>query len=190
MENQQTEPARPAGGGEVIDKLKTEAGGVAANLKNQGAEHFESGKRTAADQTEKLAEVVGRAAQELRGQDQQSLADYAGQLAGGMKNFAESLRERSLDDLVRDTHKLARNNPTLFVTGSVVIGIALSRLLKASAERTDRGLRDDQGVRTALESDARPVTFEPRPAVTSMSSPKAPTTGDTPSFADDLEKGA
>ncbi len=83
-----------------------------------------------------LAGVVDRVSEELKSQNQESLADYAGQLAGSMKDFAESLRQRNLDELVKDTQQLARNNPTLFLMGSVAVGIALSRFLKASAERS------------------------------------------------------
>jgi hypothetical protein len=180
MENQRSQPAGAAGGGEVINKMKSDAAGLAQDVKRQGEEQFESHKHTAAEQTERLAEVVDRAVEGLRDQDQQSLADYAGELAGSMKNFAESLRGRSLDDLVRDTQQLARKNPTLFVMGSVVAGIALSRFLKASAERSDLG----------GGSEARPVTFESRPAVTSGSASPTPSApGESPFFADDLEKG-
>jgi len=190
MENQQSQPAGAAEGGEVINKMKSDAAGLAQDVKRQGEEQFESRKHTAAAQTERLAEVVDRAAEELRGQDQQSLADYAGELAGSMKNFAESIRERSLDELLRDTQQLARNNPTLFVMGSVVAGIALSRFLKASADRSDRGGGDDYAARPTTGSEARPVTFESRPSVTAGSASPTPSgAGETPSFADDLEKG-
>ena len=188
MENQQSQPAGAAEGGEVINKMKSDAAGLAQDVKRQGEEQFESRKHTAAAQTERLAEVVDRAAEELRGQDQQSLADYAGELAGSMKNFAESIRERSLDELLRDTQQLARNNPTLFVMGSVVAGIALSRFLKASADRSDRGGGDDYAARPIIGSEARPVTFESRPSVAGSASP-TPAAGESPSFADDLEKG-
>jgi hypothetical protein len=183
MENQESQTGASSGG--VINRIKTEATGVAQDAKRQGQEQFDTHKHTAADQTEKLAGVVERVADEFRGQDQQSLAEYAGQLAGSMKSFAENLRDRSLDDVIRDTQQLARNNPTLFLMGSVAVGIALSRFFKASADRS-AGVRDDE-----FDSDAsQSVTFESRPLVLSGStspSPSSPT--DTPSFADDLEKG-
>src|SRR5687767_3225471 len=75
MENQESQTAGAATGG-VIDKVKSEASGVAEDVKRQGQEQFEARKHTAADQTEKLAGVVDRVAGELKDQDQQSLADY------------------------------------------------------------------------------------------------------------------
>jgi hypothetical protein len=190
MENQQSQSAGAVSGG-AINKVKSEAAGLAQDVKRQGNEQFEARKQTAADQTEKLAGVVGRVAEEFKGQDQESLADYAGQLAGSMKSFAENLRERSLDDVIRDTQQLARSNPTLFVMGSVAVGIALSRFLKASAERNAPSRGNDSEFHDSSRSEVQPITFESRPSVISESASATPSSpADSPSFADDLEKGA
>jgi hypothetical protein len=134
--------------------------------------------------------VVDRVSEELKGQHQESLADYAGQLAGSMKNFAESLRQRNLDELVNDTQQLARNNPTLFLMGSVAVGIALSRFLKASADRSGSNLSNDSEFYDSSRSAVQPITFESRPPVTSESATTTLSSkSDSPSFADDLEKG-
>ena len=189
MENQPNRTSGAATGG-VIDKVKSEASGVVENVKRQGQEQFEARKHTAADQTEKLASVVDRVAEEFKDQDQQSLADYAGQLAGSMKSFAENMREKSLDELLRDTQQLARNNPTLFLMGSVAVGIALSRFLKASGERSPTDRRAFFDSELTVPSEAQPVTFESRPSVISgASSPTPSSSAGSPSFADDLEKG-
>ena len=85
-----------------IDEAKSLASDIANDAKRQGREKLDSGKQTAADQTEKLAGVVERAGQELGNGDQHSLADYAGQLASSMRTFAENLRGRSVEELLRD----------------------------------------------------------------------------------------
>jgi hypothetical protein len=190
MENQQTQTFASDSDGGAIDKVKSEAAGVAQDMKRQGQEQFETRKQTAADQTEKLADVVERVSEELKGQDQESLADYAGQLAGSMKNFAESLRQRNLDELVKDTQQLARNNPTLFLMGSVAVGIALSRFLKASNQRSDASRNNDSENYGSSQSAVRPISFESAPSVISESAKTTPSSSaDSPSFADDLEKG-
>jgi hypothetical protein len=190
MENQQSQTAAGVSDGGAINKAKSEAAGMAQDVKRQGQEQFEGRKQTAADQTEKLAGVVERVSEELKDQDQDSLADYTGQLAGSMKNFAESLRQRSLDEFVKDTQQLARSNPTLFLMGSVAVGIALSRFLKASAERSGPNRSNDSEFSDSSRSAVEPVTFESRPSVISESATTTPSsTSDSPSFADDLEKG-
>ena len=189
MENQPSLTESGSDGG-AINKVKNEAAGVAQDVKRQGQEQFEARKQTAADQTEKLAGVVDRVSEELKGQNQESLADYAGQLAGSMKNFADNLRQRNLDELVNDTQQLARNNPTLFLMGSVAVGIALSRFLKASSQRSGASLHNESESYGSSQSVVQPVTFESRPSVISESATSTPTSkADSPSFADDLEKG-
>ncbi|MPZ75595.1 MAG: hypothetical protein GEU77_03650 [Deltaproteobacteria bacterium] len=137
MEKQERQTTEKTAGSETIDtgKMKSVAADVVDEAKSRGRKQFEAGKDKAAEQTEKLAGAVDRIAEDLDEGEQQSLADYAGQLAGSMRHFAENLRGRSLDDLIGDTQQLARNNPTGFLMGSVAVGIALSRFLKASRER-------------------------------------------------------
>jgi hypothetical protein len=190
MENQQSETAAGVSDGGAINKVKSEAAAVAQDVKRQGQEQFEARKQTAANQTEKLAGVVDRISEELKDQNQESLADYAGQLAGSMKDFAESLRQRNLDELVKDTQQLARNNPTLFLMGSVAVGIALSRFLKASTQRSGAGRYNESKFYGSSQSAVQPITFESQPSVISESATTTPSsTTDSPSFADDLEKG-
>jgi hypothetical protein len=190
MENQQSQTVRGVSDGGAIDKAKSEAAGLAQDVKRQGQEQFETRKHTAADQAEKLAGVVERVSDELKDQDQESLADYAGQLAGSMKNFADNLRQRNLDELVNDTQQLARNNPTLFLMGSVAVGIALSRFLKASSQRSGGSRHNESEYHRSSQSAVQPITFESRPSVISESATTTPSSQvDSPSFADDLEKG-
>ena len=190
MENQQSETAAGVSDGGAINKVKSEAAAVAQDVRRQGQEQFEARKQTAANQTEKLAGVVDRISEELKDQNQESLADYAGQLAGSMKDFAESLRQRNLDELVKDTQQLARNNPTLFLMGSVAVGLALSRFLKASTQRSGAGRYNGSEFYRSSQSAVQPITFESRPSVISESATTTPSsTADSPSFADDLEKG-
>jgi hypothetical protein len=190
MENQQSQTAAGASDGGAITTVKSEAAGVAQDVKRQGQEQFETRKQTAADQTQKLAGVVDRVSEELKDQNQESLADYAAQLAGSMKNFAESLRHRNLDELVNDTQQLARNNPTLFLMGSVAVGIALSRFLKASSQRSGAGPDNESEFHGSSRSAVQPITFESRPSIISESATTTPSsTAGSPSFADDLEKG-
>jgi hypothetical protein len=108
--------------------------GITDRLKQDGKQKIESGKRTAADQIDQVAQALSRAGEELN-QSQPTLANYAGQIASTVSNFATRLRDGNMDDLVSDTRELARRNPGLFLLGGVAFGFALSRFLKASAEQ-------------------------------------------------------
>jgi hypothetical protein len=74
--------------------------------------------------------------------------------------------------------------------GSVAVGIALSRFLKASTQRSGAGPYNESELYGSSQSAVQPITFESRPSVISESATTTPpSTADSPSFADDLEKG-
>lgn len=108
--------------------------GLTDRLKQDGKQKIESGKRSAADQIDEVAQAIDRAGAQLD-ESQPTLAAYAGQIASGVGNLATRLREGSLDDILEDTRQLARRNPALFLMGGVALGVVLSRFLKASGER-------------------------------------------------------
>jgi hypothetical protein len=172
-----------------LDEAKKRASDIAERAKDKGREKLETGKEAAANQTEKLADAVQRAAQELKGGEQQSLADYAGQLAGTMRTFAENLRGKSVDELLTDTQQLARKNPGLFFFGSVALGVAVSRFLKASTGPTpvqDSDSKYDSSAAPAVE----PVTFERGAELLSEAPPpQSAAPLDPPSFADRSKGG-
>lgn len=109
-------------------------GGITDRLKQDGRDKIESGKRSAADQIDQVAQALNRAGEELN-QSQPTLANYASQIASSVSTFANRLRDGNMDDLIADTRELARRNPGLFLLGGVALGFALSRFLKASADQ-------------------------------------------------------
>jgi hypothetical protein len=117
--------------------MNEQQSGLTQRLKRDSREKIESGKRSAAAHIEELAHAIDHAGTRLD-QNEPTLAAYAGQIAAGVGKLATRLREDSLDDLLEETRRLARRNPALFLAGGVVLGIAASRFLKASAERSDQ----------------------------------------------------
>ncbi len=181
MEQQDRQAAESIGTQAVnkIEEAKSKAVEVAKNAQRQGREKLESGKNSAAERTDKLAEVLEKAAQELGSAEQQSLAGYAGQLSTSMRTLAENLRSKSIDELFRDTQELARKNPTAFFFGSVAAGVALSRFLKASGERSRA--TGNEADYPMPQSPSMPVRFEAGAAV-------SPTVSSL-EFGDDVKKG-
>lgn len=125
------------------EKLKGKAIEIAEEIKARGNDQLEAGKKTAAQGVEQLAGALDEATESLQRGEQQSLAGYAQDLAATVRSLAANLRDRSLDDLIGETQTLARRNPTMFFFGSVAVGIALSRFLKASGERQESQFPDN-----------------------------------------------
>ena len=139
MENEQTLPRSQANG----ETLKSKASELTQEAKQRGRKQLDTTKQAAADQAQKVAGVIEQASAELGRHDQQSLARYTGDFANSIKTLADNLKNRSIDELGNDALALARRNPTLFLLGSVAIGFALSRFIKASPERHENESDDE-----------------------------------------------
>jgi hypothetical protein len=116
-----------------LHNLQEDALAAVASAKEHGSAQFEQYRDTAVDQIENLAHSAQSAAEQMQDGDTLGLSHYVTDLAQNMTTLAGNLRGKSIDELLRQAGKLARDNPALFVTGSVALGFGLSRFLKASA---------------------------------------------------------
>jgi hypothetical protein len=107
----------------------------AEQLKDLGRDSLKQGKQAAADQADTVADALKDTADRL-GERNASLAEYAQRLSEGVAQMADHVRHRSLDELTADAQALARRNPAVFLIGSVAVGLALSRFMKARGERS------------------------------------------------------
>lgn len=142
-----------------------DARGSAEQLKDEARDRLEEGKNAAADQAERAADTLNDVAARV-GEENQTLAQYAQRVSEGVSRLADRLRTRNLDDLSADVQSLARRNPTMFLLGSVAVGFALSRFLKASSQRPrdperavggDSARREQTGGTNASDGDAGPT---------------------------------
>jgi broad specificity phosphatase PhoE len=118
-------------------------------------QRFEEGRRQMAGQSAaaaKAGEVAGRAQEQaakaaegargrLRDQvDQRSTeaGERVRAAAGDARSVAEELRESDGDRILADVEDFARRNTGAVVAGGLVIGVAASRLLKASSQERYR----------------------------------------------------
>jgi hypothetical protein len=110
-------------------KTALEAGSVTVK---QGARKLaEQQKQAGADQIGGVARAG--AAREIE-QKMPQAAGFIHDAAARLEGAAASLRERSVDDLMRSLNDFARTQPAVFFGGAVLAGFALSRFLKSSAE--------------------------------------------------------
>jgi hypothetical protein len=119
-------------------KSEVEAGkGKLAQLADSataaGKARLDSGLVDAAGQADTLARALGDTADRLKADHQDSLASYATHMASSITSLADRLRLSSVDELAGDARRLAHDNPTLFLAGSVALGFGITRFLKASS---------------------------------------------------------
>ncbi|MBX5461676.1 MAG: hypothetical protein IRZ28_11370 [Steroidobacteraceae bacterium] len=145
----------PGGGPPEAGDLKDDVRRSTQELKGRARESLEQGRESAADKAEDVARAIGDAADRL-GERNPSMAEQAMRMSDRIARIADRLRTGNIDELVSEASSLARRNPTLFVLGSVGLGILLSRFLKASGERQSTSGRRSHRVfdtgRSATES--------------------------------------
>jgi hypothetical protein len=110
-------------------------------LKDLGRDSLKQGKEAAADQADTVADALRETGDHL-GERNASVAEYAQRLSEGVARVADHVRHRSLDELMADAQALARRNPAVFLIGSVAVGLALSRFMKARGERSGESESD------------------------------------------------
>lgn len=121
----------------AAEDAKAKAREAAEQVKTQGKSQLEGYRETAADELEAVAQSAKAAAEAMEGQDRLGLSTYVSSMAQSMVKLSDDLRGKSVDQLFQDVNRLARDNPGLFIAGSVALGFGLTRFARASSRRTD-----------------------------------------------------
>ena len=149
-------------GSEDMDREDRPLGEEARHLGNEartkGREELEGLRGTAADNLEKLAEGAQAAASTLQHDDVGHLSEYVSDMATRMTSFSSNLRTKSGDEILHDVSRIARENPALFVTGSVAIGFGLARFARASQKQAVQETVSE----TASRNYAENSTYSPQ----------------------------
>lgn len=118
---------------DTLHNLQDDAKTLFETARDQGTEHLGDYRELAADEIENLARSATSAAEQLQGHDTLGISHYITDVAESLGNFAGSLRGKSADELLQQVGRLAKDNPALFLTGSIALGFGLSRFMRASA---------------------------------------------------------
>lgn len=120
---------------EDAEKLKERAEKEAEKLSERAEAEADEALTRAGSEIDALTGAIDAAAESLSDADRGGLAQYARQLSDQLSRLAEDLQEKSASDLAQDAQKLAKENPTGFLLGSIALGFGLSRFAKASSTR-------------------------------------------------------
>lgn len=138
-------PARPSTGTatmgesgsmtqEAVGQVKQKAGEVVDQAQQQAKSMLTDQKERAAEGLGSVAQAIRQTGENLRGQDQGSVAQYVEQLADQVERFSHQLRDRELDQFFYDAQNFARRQPGLFLGGAFALGVFLARFVKSSSQ--------------------------------------------------------
>lgn len=139
------------GAQEITDQVKQQAAETAERARTEGRRFAERQKERAAEELGTIEAALQRAADKLREDGDDRLADYAAMAADRVGQIGRFVQERDLRRFVDDAEAFTRRRPELVLGGLFVVGLGIARFLKASApsdrRRTESGW-SDQGSRS------------------------------------------
>lgn len=135
------------GSGDGSGGIKAQLRDGATNIQNQAGEkiraYAETGKDRATSALDELTQVVNDAAGTIDERMGSEYGEYARRAADAVAGFADTLRNKQVDELFDDGRELVRKSPGVAIGVAAVVGFSLVRLLKAGFESDGyRGTRD------------------------------------------------
>ena len=148
--------------GQAQEKAKEVAGQAKGRLREQ----VDQRSTQAGQQLGSAANDVRSVAEQFRTQGKDTPARYADQAADKAQQVGQRLQDASGDELLREVEDFARKNPWAVAAGGLVLGLAASRMLKASSSQRYRSSLQSNG---GSNGHTRTLGAQPVPSGTSTS---------------------
>jgi hypothetical protein len=122
----------------AVDAAQKRIADAIGNSAYRAQSFAERQKSLGAEQIGGVARAVHSAAREFE-TEMPGVARSVHDAATRLDGAAESLRNRSLGEVLGGLDRFARDQPAVFLGAAILVGFAASRFLKSSAETADRG---------------------------------------------------
>jgi uncharacterized protein YjbJ (UPF0337 family) len=118
--------------GQVTDQVKEQASKVTDKAKEQAATRVDDQKERAAHGIVGFADALNQVSGSMRDQNP-TVANFAETAAGKLEQFAGTLNDKDINELMSDVERMSRKQPALFVGGAFLAGVFAARFLKSSS---------------------------------------------------------
>jgi hypothetical protein len=120
-----------------VQQAQEKTGQLLSQAQQQAVSRLDEQKANAVGGLGAVAETLRQTGQQLRDNDQGVITQYVSQYSETAANQVEKvssyLGERDVNQLIGDVESFARREPTLFIAGAFLLGLAGARFLRASA---------------------------------------------------------
>jgi hypothetical protein len=149
-----------AGAAPAWGDLKSGVSDVAGAAMERGRDFLDSARDQATGYMDKrkddFAQSVADLGQSLRDacrqfEDRPNIRSFVDNAAGGLDEFADSIRAKSFNEIFEQAEDLIRARPGVVVAATAAMGFMMARFIKASAET----IRHDRQERRRTASKAR-----------------------------------
>jgi ElaB/YqjD/DUF883 family membrane-anchored ribosome-binding protein len=135
---------------DVMQQTKDTAGQVVDQAKEQAVSRMDDRKDQMVQSFGSVADALRQASKHLKENEQSPIAQYADKAADRVEQWAENLRGKDVQEIMRDVEDYARRQPALFLGGAFVVGLLAARFLKSTAHRDEAengGYQSSRGYR-------------------------------------------
>jgi ElaB/YqjD/DUF883 family membrane-anchored ribosome-binding protein len=127
---------RPSGqasgqGGKVVNQLKENAASLRDQATTKAREFADDGKTRATEALEEFSRVVEDAAGSIDERLGEEYGRYARRAATTIADFAETLRNKEVDELYEGAANIVRKSPAVAIGVAAAVGFGIVRLIKS-----------------------------------------------------------
>jgi hypothetical protein len=124
---------------DAADKVKAEAASFVDKAQEQISAKAQEKGEAVSEGLHAFANAVRTAGQELDRQDQSMAGKLVRQAADGLEGLSRSMAGKRPEDLLETARRFGRDNPAALAIGAALVGLALGRLARTSAEAASDG---------------------------------------------------
>lgn len=123
--------------GAAAGAVKQEVATFASSVQDKAIDKIADRKETATETLGAFANAIRHAGDELAQQDQSLAGRVVKQAADGLEHLSRTVSEKRPEELLDSVREFGRRNPTAFIAGSVLLGVALGRFARSSESHGD-----------------------------------------------------
>jgi hypothetical protein len=136
--------------GDAGRAVRQETAQFAGVAKERARGAIDQRKETATRTLGDFADAVRKAGDELTARDQSMASRMVGQAADSLEGLSRTVADKRPEELLDAVRDFGRRNPAAFIGGALLLGLAIGRFARASAQTTgqmdpDRRLGDGGG---------------------------------------------
>ena len=117
--------------------LKDEAGKLTQTGLDKARNYANDGKDRAGGALDEFAQLMTDAAGTVDEKLGAQYGDYARTAANSLAGFADTLRNRDVDDLLADARDLVKKSPAVAIGTAAAVGFVIARLVKSGLDAAD-----------------------------------------------------
>jgi ElaB/YqjD/DUF883 family membrane-anchored ribosome-binding protein len=119
------------------ETLRDQAGNMARDAASKAKDYANSGKDKTADMMDELSRMADDVAKTLDEKFGPAYGDFVRKAGSTVGSGAESLKGKTVDDLMEDARTFVREKPAVAIGAAAAIGFVLTRLFRAGPDEED-----------------------------------------------------